>query len=73
VLVSTGSVDTALNISDQLVVFDGTVWRLIDRPSYADVTTIPGLTSSSLGQFLTRRGASLTGVRRFRDGVKRAS
>lgn len=70
VLVATSSVDTALNISDACVVYDGSRWRLIDQPTYADVAHIPGLTSSSLGRFLTKRGASLAGVRRFRDGVR---
>jgi ABC-type Mn2+/Zn2+ transport system ATPase subunit len=73
VLVGTGSVDTALNICDHLVIFDGAAWRLIDEPSYADVGAIPGLTSSSVGQFLAKRGIDATGVHRFRDGVKRAS
>ena len=73
VLVATGSVDTALNIADGIVVFDGTTWRYVDAPTYADVAGIRGLTASSLGQFLDRRGLSLAGVRRFRDGVRRAS
>jgi energy-coupling factor transporter ATP-binding protein EcfA2 len=73
VLVGTGSVDTALNISDAVVVFDGSAWRYVDAPTYADVAGIPGLTASSLGRFLHRRGLSLAGVRRFRDGVRRAS
>ena len=69
VLVSCESVDTALNISDSGLVFDGAMWRLIDQPTYADVAGIPGLASSSLGQFVARRGASLAGIRRFRDAV----
>jgi energy-coupling factor transporter ATP-binding protein EcfA2 len=73
VLIGTGSVDTALNISDAIVAFDGTTWRYVDAPTYADVAGIRGLTASSLGQFLGRRGLSLAGVRRFRDGVRRAS
>src|SRR6185503_18433790 len=43
ILVGTGSVDTALNVCDSGVVFDGTGWRSIDGPSYADLATIPGL------------------------------
>ena len=73
VLVATGSVDIALNISDHAVVFDGSTWRFLDQPTYADVAPIAGLTSSSLGQFLGSRGVDLTGVRRFRDGVRRST
>lgn len=73
VLVATGSVDTALNISDAAVVFDGARWRVIDAPTYADIDTIPGLTESSLGRFLRLRSRSAAAVRRFRDAVKRAS
>ena len=73
VLIATGSVDTAMNISDHVVVFDGSTWRLLVKPSYADVTSIPGLTTSSLGQFLEKRGADLTGVQSFRDGVRRST
>jgi sn-glycerol 3-phosphate transport system ATP-binding protein len=73
VLVASGSVDIALNISDHVVVFDGSNWRLLEQPTYADVATIPGLTSSSLGQFLSRRAIDLTGIRRFRDGVRRST
>lgn len=73
VLVATGSVDTALNISDAAVVFDGARWGMIDAPSYADFEAIPGLTESSLGRFLRVRSRSTAAVRRFRDGVKRAS
>ena len=69
VLVGTGSVDIALNISDAVIVFDGSTWRLIDQPTYADFASIPGLTSSSVGSFLAKRGASLAGVRYFRDAV----
>lgn len=73
VLVATGSVDTALNISDAAVVFDGERWKAIDVPTYADIDAIPGLTESSLGRFLRIRSRSTAAVRRFRDGVKRAS
>jgi energy-coupling factor transporter ATP-binding protein EcfA2 len=73
VLVATGSVDTALNISDAAVVHDGSAWRLIERPEYADLAGMPGLSASSLGRFLDRRGVSAEGVRRFRDAVRRAS
>jgi energy-coupling factor transporter ATP-binding protein EcfA2 len=73
VLVATGSVDTALNISDGIVLFDGISWRYVDAPTYADVASIKGLTASTLGQFLDRRGLSLAAVRRFRDGVLLAS
>lgn len=69
VLVSSGSVDTALNISDMCIVFDGAAWRLIDKPTYADLANIPGLAGSSLGQFVTKRGGTLDGVRRFRDAI----
>ena len=71
VLVATGSVDTAINICDQVVVFDGAIWRLIDRPTYADVASIPDLTSSSVARFAAERGADLVGVRRFRDCIPR--
>ena len=73
VLIATGSVDTALNISDHLVVFDGSAWRLIDRPTYADVMGVPGLAGSSVGRFLDDRGSSASGVRLFRDAVQEAS
>lgn len=69
VLVSSGSVDTALNISDMCIVFDGATWRQMDKPTYADLANIPGLASSSTGQFVTKRGGSLEGVRRFRDAI----
>jgi energy-coupling factor transporter ATP-binding protein EcfA2 len=72
VLVATGSVDTALNMADVSVVFDGARWRSIDEPTYADIDAIPGLTESSLGRFLRGRSRSTAAVRRFRDGVKRA-
>ena len=52
VLIGTGSVDTALNICESAVVFDGAAWRAIDRPTYADVGAIAGLSNSSLGAFL---------------------
>jgi ABC-type cobalamin/Fe3+-siderophores transport system ATPase subunit len=72
VLVGTGSVDTALNICDAALVFDGG-WRLIDKPTYADLASIAGLGASSLGDFLQRHSAEAGNVRRFRDGVRRVS
>jgi energy-coupling factor transporter ATP-binding protein EcfA2 len=73
VLVATGSVDIALNICDATVVHAGSAWRYIEHPTYADLTEIPGLSASSIGQFLGRRGVGAEGVRRFRDAVIRAS
>jgi energy-coupling factor transport system ATP-binding protein len=73
VLVGTGSVDTALNICDSAVVFDGAIWRHIPQPTYIDLTAIGGLGASSLGDFLKARAADPAGVRRFRDGVRKVS
>jgi energy-coupling factor transporter ATP-binding protein EcfA2 len=73
VLISTGSVDTALNVCDSAVVFDGAVWRAIDRPTYEDVGAVAGLSNSSLGIFLRMHSAESSSVRRFRDGVQRIS
>jgi energy-coupling factor transport system ATP-binding protein len=70
VIIGTGSIDTALNIADTAVVFDGVAWRAIERPTYADLSAIRGLAHSSLGTFLRDRAASLQGIRRFRDGVR---
>jgi energy-coupling factor transport system ATP-binding protein len=73
VLIGTGSVDTALNICDSAVCFDGTAWRLIDEPSYADIAVVPGLADSSVGRLLRAHAADGVSVRRFRDGVRRVS
>lgn len=73
VMLGTGSVDTALNVCDAAVVFDGAGWRSIDRPTYADVAAIAGLADSSLGAFLRAHGAEGESVRRFRDGVRKVS
>jgi energy-coupling factor transport system ATP-binding protein len=73
VLIGTGSVDTALNIADAALLFDGDAWRFIDAPDYDDVTSTPGLESSTVAKFLTGRGANASGVRRFRDGVVKVS
>jgi energy-coupling factor transporter ATP-binding protein EcfA2 len=69
VLVATGSVDTAINIADMAVIGDGATWRLVDKPSYAAAAGIKGLGESAMGRFLAGRGAGISGVRRFRDGV----
>ena len=73
VLVATGSVDTAINIADTAILFDGARWQVADRPTYDDVAAIAGLSDSSLGEFLRRRAATSAGVRRFRDGVRKVS
>ena len=73
VLIATGSIDTALNIADAVVVHDGERWRLLDPPTYDQIVVIPGLTESSLTHFLDRRSLSAAGIRRFRDAVIRAS
>jgi energy-coupling factor transporter ATP-binding protein EcfA2 len=74
VLVGTGSVDTALNICDAVVSFDGTAWRLIDRPSWSDLASHPGLGNSTVDAFLHEHHADGGGaVRRFRDAVRRVS
>ena len=73
VLVSTGSVDTALNIANAAVIHDGASWRFIDRPTFADVAGVPGLEESTVARFLGRHHVSAGGVRRFRDAVSRAS
>jgi energy-coupling factor transporter ATP-binding protein EcfA2 len=70
VIIGTGSVDTALNIADTAVIFDGAAWRVIERPTYADLSAVHGLADSSLGSFLREHSAPLQGVRRFRDGVR---
>lgn len=70
VLVSSGSVDTALNVGDGAVIHDGATWRYLDHPTFADLAGIPGLAASSTGQFLERRGLSGAGVRRFRDAAR---
>lgn len=68
VLVATGSVDTAINIADAAILFDGERWRVVNSPTYADVA-LPGLGASGLAAFLTGHALDATGVRRFRDGV----
>ena len=73
VLVATGSVDIALNVADAAVVFDGNLWRFTDRPSYGDVASVEGLGASGVSQYLRARGADGSGVRRFRDAVRRVS
>lgn len=73
VLVATGSIDTAINIADAAVVFDGATWKYIDAPTYADVSAIAGLGASSLGDFLESHHENAGGVRRFRDGVAKVS
>jgi energy-coupling factor transport system ATP-binding protein len=73
VLVSTGSIDTAINIADAAIVFDGTAWRLIHGPTYADLAVVPQLGASALGEFLHERHVDASGVRRFRDGVVKVS
>jgi energy-coupling factor transporter ATP-binding protein EcfA2 len=73
VLVATGSVDTALNISDSAIVHDGATWRRIDRPTLADLAALPGLDRSSTGDFLRERSAEPSGVRRFRDAARKVS
>jgi len=73
VLIATSSVDTALNISDCAVVHDGSGWRLIECPTYADLAQVRGLTGSAVARFLHDRGLTGAGVRRFRDAATRAS
>jgi energy-coupling factor transporter ATP-binding protein EcfA2 len=73
VIIATGSVDTAVNIADTIVTFDGAQWKQIARPTYGDVATISGLADSSLAEFLQSRSQTLDGVRRFRDGVRKVS
>jgi energy-coupling factor transport system ATP-binding protein len=73
VLVATGSVDIALNIADAAIVFDGRSWSFADHPDYAHVAGIEGLQASSVSEYLRARGSNGSGVRRFRDAVRRAS
>jgi energy-coupling factor transporter ATP-binding protein EcfA2 len=73
VLVATGSVDIALNIAEAAIVFDGQAWSLAEPAEYGDVARIEGLRASSVSEYLRARGSDGTGVRRFRDAVRRVS
>jgi energy-coupling factor transporter ATP-binding protein EcfA2 len=73
VLVATSSLDVALNIADSALLFSNDMWHSVETPSYSDVARLAMLGESPVMTFLSEHHSDPTGVRRFRDAVRRAS